>query len=127
MSDVTREMALAHFGVKGMRWGVRNDSKPGRVGTRQAYVNKQRQRLEPFKRVAEGKGSTLDKVAVSQQLTLPELVRGKGAQGGAQLRVQGQEAFLKRLESGEARTSDILAMYGSIGLGDIIRGRKRVA
>ena len=23
-----REDALAHFGVKGMRWGVRNDRKP---------------------------------------------------------------------------------------------------
>ena len=24
----TRDEALAHFGVKGMRWGVRNDPKP---------------------------------------------------------------------------------------------------
>ena len=32
MTDITREQALAHFGVKGMRWGVRND-KPATSGT----------------------------------------------------------------------------------------------
>ena len=26
MTDISREQALAHFGVKGMRWGVRNDT-----------------------------------------------------------------------------------------------------
>jgi len=25
MTEITREEALAHFGVKGMRWGVRNE------------------------------------------------------------------------------------------------------
>lgn len=28
MSEMTREEALAHFGVKGMRWGVRKDREP---------------------------------------------------------------------------------------------------
>lgn len=27
MSEVTREQALAHFGVKGMKWGVRNAAR----------------------------------------------------------------------------------------------------
>lgn len=29
MNEPTREEALAHFGVKGMKWGVRKDSLPG--------------------------------------------------------------------------------------------------
>lgn len=26
MTDISREQALAHFGVKGMRWGIRHPS-----------------------------------------------------------------------------------------------------
>lgn len=29
MTEITREQALAHFGVKGMRWGVRRDKTTG--------------------------------------------------------------------------------------------------
>ena len=27
MSKISRDQALAHFGVKGMRWGVRNEEE----------------------------------------------------------------------------------------------------
>jgi hypothetical protein len=30
VSEITREQALAHFGVKGMKWGVRNEETGGR-------------------------------------------------------------------------------------------------
>lgn len=40
MTDISREQTLAHFGVKGMRWGVRNDpgSEPDPVGLEEALL-----------------------------------------------------------------------------------------
>ncbi len=37
MTNISREQALAHFGVKGMRWGIRNDPGSG-VRGRQALL-----------------------------------------------------------------------------------------
>lgn len=33
MTDISREEALTHFGVKGMRWGVRNQTLPSTIST----------------------------------------------------------------------------------------------
>lgn len=38
MTQLTREQALAHFGVKGMRWGVRNEEDVAPV-TKAEYDN----------------------------------------------------------------------------------------
>ncbi len=38
MTQLTREQALAHFGVKGMRWGIRNEEDVAPV-TKAEYDN----------------------------------------------------------------------------------------
>ena len=61
MSDISREQALAHFGVKGMRWGVRNET------TRSSTEPKNK--MSTKKKVAIGVGV----VAVGTAVTLAVL------------------------------------------------------
>lgn len=57
---------LEHVGVKGMKWGVRNERK-----TAQAH------------KVAAGKGNVGDKLAVANRASGTDLVRAKGSLKGA--------------------------------------------
>jgi len=38
MNDDVSEKVLSHYGIKGMRWGVRNDDSPEAVARRQKIV-----------------------------------------------------------------------------------------
>lgn len=64
---------LAHYGVKGMKWGVRRAEK------KQAVANS-------LKRVGEGKGNFDDDVAAVRRVTGVDMIRGKGYRGGAAVR-----------------------------------------
>ena len=104
MTDISREEALAHFGVKGMRWGVRKgasyDIHTRKVGGEVATLN----------RISKGKAGKLEKTAAALQS--PLLLNKKvAAKKSAKLK-----AHLDRLESGTAKTSDILKMYGNVSL-----------
>ena len=43
MTDISREEALAHFGVKGQKWGVRNER---RANAAKALVEQKKQKME---------------------------------------------------------------------------------
>ena len=63
MTDISREQALAHFGVKGMRWGVRNET------TRASTEPKQR--MSTKKKVAISAGV----IAIGSAITLAILAK----------------------------------------------------
>jgi hypothetical protein len=88
---------LEHFGVKGMRWGVR----------RQA-------RLERVQRVAAGTASAGERLrfAFTDTSTLAILRRG-GAGGAAAARVSQIERQRDTIQSGQVRVRDALGVYGS--------------
>lgn len=95
-TDLTPEEWLAHFGVKGMKWGVRRQ-----------------QRLDRLNRVAEGKGSFRDKAKVLlTETSQASLARNHGLKGAARARAQGLDARKKRIEAGQAKVSDLLALHG---------------
>ena len=49
MNEPTREEALAHFGIKGMRWGVRKKSAPSKSSKSKSSKNFQPLKILPFK------------------------------------------------------------------------------
>ena len=66
-TDIEVGEFLEHFGVKGMKWGVRNSERTARV--------------------ASGNGSTGDKVRKVAGSSAVDLIRGKGVQGAAKIQV----------------------------------------
>lgn len=88
---------LTHFGVKGMKWG------------------KHRQRrLDRVTRVAEGKGSVVDKVRVfGTEVSAASSARNKGFKGAVQSRQRELEGRKKRIQAGEASVKDFLALHGA--------------
>lgn len=96
MSEMTRDEALAHFGVKGMKWGVRRQS-----------------RLDRVSRVANGTASKLDKARVAYtDVSVASLTRNKGLRGAAASRQRELEGRKQRILKGEATTKDLLALHG---------------
>jgi hypothetical protein len=104
MTDISREEALAHFGVKGMRWGV---TKGASYNINKRKVGGEVARLNKVSKGTAGKG---DKVVTALQ---SPLLLNKKMAGNRSDKLQ---AHLDRLESGQAKTSDILKMYGNASI-----------
>lgn len=94
---------LEHFGVKGMRWGVRRDN-----------------RANTLVRVGRGQGTKSQKVRAALTTSPLDIVKGRGLKGGALRRGQRQLARNSRVRSGEASVKDKLAYYGGSRYQDII-------
>jgi hypothetical protein len=107
MTDMTREDALEHFGVKGMHWGVRNKTSGGsaRISRKQ---NRQMNK-EASQKFYGDKAATLYKEAKKGGDGV--LVKTKFAYDSYPTLVTGKE-FVKHLESGGAldiRMSEVYA------------------
>lgn len=95
---------LIHYGVKGMKWGVRK----AHTGT----LNKGASRLE---RVASGKGSLRDKIGAAGTSSVYGLAK-RGLKGNSAFRAEKLRAEEKRLATGKAKVRDVLRAYGSANL-----------
>lgn len=109
---------LVHYGVKGMKWGVRK-----------SYTDRVSKRAARLRRVGEGKGSALDKLRVhgtTSNITLARsaIQRRPGFKGAALIRAEGAEAHVARVQAGEATALDVLRMAGGVNLADVYRGFK---
>lgn len=94
---------LAHYGVKGMKWGVRK-ARTGRLNVRAS-------RLE---RVAKGKGSTRDKAVTVGGSTIYGVAKTRGRlKEDAARRAKNLRAQERRLATGKAQVSDVIKAYGS--------------
>lgn len=105
MSETKREEALAHFGVKGMKWGVRNLQERGAA--------KRDARIESFKTVNQAIASGTHKNQKSAELATLlnasplELAKHKGsAKKIAAGRAFSAELMQKKIESGTAKRAD---------------------
>lgn len=101
---------LTHYGVKGMKWGVRKQ-RTGRLNVRAS-------RLE---RVASGKGSVRDKATTIAGTTVYGAVKSRGSlKKDAARRAENLRGQERRLATGKTKTTDLLKAYGSttiVGLG----------
>lgn len=109
---------LAHFGVKGMRWGVRREN-----------------RTQMLERVGSGTGSKLDNLRVATGHVSRQGVRRHGSVAGAAAnKAANMRAVDARVASGRGTAKDFVSRHGGdryIDTGrldkDILAGKKLVA
>jgi hypothetical protein len=99
-TDVEIEEFLEHFGVKGMRWGVR--------GTRRVQ-----KRLDRANRILEGKGSLKD-----------NLLRSAFTKKGINRQLQRGADDQAKILAGKKRVSNALATASGIKIKNLDYGRK---
>ena len=109
--------ALAHYGVKGMQWGVR---KPQVDAGGSSYTRKTQSTVDRLNRVASGTASRSDKAKTALGVGRMGLggIYGLKTAGKAAAKLQGH---VDRLEAGEATTMDLLKKFGRMNAADIIR------
>jgi hypothetical protein len=104
----TPEAALEHFGVKGMKWGVRK-----------GYTSRISNKAAAARRVSEGKASVVDKVRIHGTTSSADFIKGGGFKGGARVRADRDEAHVQRINEGKATTLDLIKLYGGARITDI--------
>lgn len=102
------EDVVEHFGVKGMRWGVRR--------TR----NVQKRSIDPLKRVASGEGSKRDKAKVAlRNYTIGDLAKGRSLKKSAARRVDIIKKNQDKVNAGQDRVRNVLALTAGVRIKDL--------
>jgi hypothetical protein len=97
---------LAHYGVKGMKWGVKK-ARTGDLRKGTILLDK----------VAAGKGTPLENMAVIQSSRWKDLsIKNGGFRGGAARRSAELKAEHDRIANGKATTKDMLRAYGGVSI-----------
>lgn len=113
MSDAQQTPAeefLAHYGVRGMKWGVRK-ARTGNLGTRAA---RQRRYASGESKKAGGARRIIDTASAVSNYRVNDLVKGRGLHRAAARRADVLDAERKRLATGKAKTTDVLKAYGQV-------------
>lgn len=103
MTDKASSQELAHYGVKGMKWGYRK-ARTGGLQRRSARLD----------RVASGKGGIRDNVAVLATTNPLAVAASRGYKNDVKRRSNNHKAAVERLATGKAKVSDILKAYGTV-------------
>lgn len=100
---------LKHYGVKGMKWGVRK-ARTGDLNIQAAYQEK----------LARGEGTTLQKTLATLNTPMKKLLVKDGVRKHAAERAKDLRGQEERLATGKAKTSDVLKAYGGIRISSLI-------
>lgn len=107
MANVSQADFLAHYGVKGMKWGKRKQAA-----------------LESNTRLAKGEGTKKDKLKLGLSVSGLELLKARGSGARvAQMRMNKLVNQKARVEAGQATLRDKLEMVGSKSVADLIRDK----
>ena len=110
IADAEINEFLEHHGVKGQKWGVRNIRKRHRA----KVLKRQQGNVDILRRVASGKGSKLDKLAVDLSTPTYRLALNGGSVGAAKITLDKLEMNQKRIKAGEAKTLAFMAKLGGV-------------
>lgn len=102
---------LQHYGVKGMRWGVRR-----------AYADRRQFQANTLHRVADGTANAREKRVALLSVSAKDLRRGRGLQGAAKIRGDEIQGHVDRVLSGQEKTKDLLIRLGTTNSYDLVRG-----
>lgn len=111
---------LEHHGVKGMRWGVRNDKENRSAKKLEKRTRRVQNRVDSTRRVARGKGTTGDKLNMAlNNYTLVDAVKGRGLTRTAQARLDRAQLMQSRIANGEMRVTAMLQKMGGVPMSAI--------
>lgn len=110
---------LAHYGVKGMKWGVRR-STPGVSRVKGAALDRNQRRTAKFKRVAEGRGTIGDKVYALNRINSGQLIVNRGLKGAANKKVADLENQRDRILTGKTTVRDKLGTALTLKATDLL-------
>ena len=116
-SELTYDDYLAHYGVKGMKWGRRKGSLSSRA--RQVGVEKKTKGIESRERVLSGKSSFGDKVAAGSTLSAAKVLKNKGIKNAIASDLARDKATRSRLQSGKATTRDKIEVAMNVSILDL--------
>jgi hypothetical protein len=96
MSDQDVDNFLEHFGVMGMKWGIRRDRRANR-----------------YRKVGFGLGNKSEKLRSYASLGPVDLIRGRGYKGGAARRGERLLNSNQRIKAGKTKARDVLTFVAS--------------
>lgn len=105
---IDEEEYLAHYGIPGMKWGVRRE-----------------RRIQSLDRAIRGEGGVATKARALSKLTPVDLVKGRGIRGGSQRKAARNRARNARVQAGQGRLRDNAVYYGSTRVSDLIPVRSK--
>ena len=118
--------SIFHYGVKGMKWGVRRsqaqlDKSAGRKtsGTRRRSVNRLQRVGARTSRVAKGTGSIRDTIAELAVTPPIRLLTSKGLKGAANKNLESIKKDIDKLESGSRGIRAIRQMSWDANLASV--------
>jgi hypothetical protein len=105
------EELLIHYGIKGMKWGLRKGSaKTGISRSRGALIDRNDRQIRRIRDARRGKGRLLDRL----ELKLDQLALGKErSKISMEYKIKDMKAQNARLKSGKATVNDKLEIFAT--------------
>lgn len=115
---------LAHFGVKGMKWGVRKDTDSGGGAPKRDFGsrnNKQVQRrVDKTRKIASGKASLSEKtMAALFNIPVRDIINEQSLRGAAQTALDREQRIQRKITEGKKRTTDVIARLNGVNYRDL--------
>lgn len=110
---------LEHYGVKGMKWGLRRGGLKSRI--KGARLDQNQRRTAIATRAANGK-STLEERIVNKPTKI--LLGKEGYTRFAKNEVENLGAQKKRIETGKKTVMDVLETYNTLTMLDLVVSRQ---
>lgn len=110
IDDEEVEVFLEHFGIRGMKWGVRRQ-----------------RRNQALARASRPGAGIATKLRALHEENIIDLVKGRGIRGGARIRRARLSGRIDRIKAGKGSARDIIVHFGSTRMQDLIPVRSKNA